>query len=178
MDTHLSAAQAAAIEASALSLVFDALRMVREKPHGRPARATDAHRCAALAVVMTATVCATRSVWDRTITTEAQAVSLAQTIGMGPEIGPLVNHWQETLGVRLVFASPGERLVDKARREFIDQVAQINTHTHKGDPLDGEVAVDVLSGLVRAARLIQGMGDSYPFKADVPGHVAPEGGQL
>lgn len=184
MPKHLSDAQADAVQASAISLIFQTLEMVRESPPEGPLPITDAERGCALASVLAAAMIGAGEVWSRKIVVEAAAVAGATVFGVGPELGAFMNHWQRTLGVRFDFATANDRAERKARQDFIDMVARLETpdeyEERTSEGMSGDDAVDTIGSLVHAARRLsdQRAADAFSFRVHVPGHAVPEGGQL
>lgn len=180
MPKHLSDAQASALKASATTLLFQALEMTRD----RPTRITDADRGSATGMVMAAVYLAAEGLWSRKIAVEALAATAAATMGTGPEVGAFVRFWQEALGVRLVIGTPEELLARKARQELIDQIAAYETPAEyderTGDSMSGDDALATLVTMIESARRLSkhDASQTFHFRANVPGHAAPEGGQL
>lgn len=180
MPKHLSDAETSALKASATTLLFQALEMTRD----RPTRITDADRGCATSLVMATVYLAAEGLWSRKIAVEALAATAAATMGTGPDVGAFIQHWQDALGVRFDAATPGERLARKARQDFIDMVARLETadevEQRTGECMSGDDAVDTVSSLVDAARRLSkhDASQTFHFSAEVPGHAAPEGGQL
>lgn len=180
MPKHPSIAESAAISASATSLIFQTLDMVKVHPD----RPTDEERgCAASMVMATAFVVA-EDLWSRKVAVEAMAAACAVTMGTGPDVGAFVSTWQRALGVRLEIATPQERLARKARQELIDQIAAYETpaeyDARTGDSMSGDDALATLVTMIESARRLSNhdASQTFHFRADVPGHAAPEGGQL
>lgn len=180
MPKHLSVAQASALEASATTLLFHTLDMVKVHPD----RPTEAERGAAAALLFSAAFVGGVNVWSRKTIVEALALACAKTMGISPDVGAFIQHWQDALGVRFDAATPGERLARKARQDFIDMVARLETadevEQRTGECMSGDDAVDTVSSLVDAARRLSkhDASQTFHFSAEVPGHAAPEGGQL
>ena len=93
----------------------------------------------------------------------------------------VADFWQEALGVRLVIGTPEERLARKARQELIDQIAAFETPAEyderTGDSMSGDDAIATLVSMIESARRLSkhDASQTFHFKADVPGHAAPEG---
>lgn len=180
MPKHLSDAQRSAVASTVTSLLFQTLDMVKVHPD----RPTDEERGCATSMVMAAAFVVAEDLWSRKIAVEALAATAAATMGTGPEVGAFVRFWQEALGVRLVMGTPEELLARKARQELIDQIAAYETpaeyDARTGDSMSGDDALATLVTMIESARsLIKGDDHmTFHFRADVPGHAAPEGGQL
>lgn len=181
MPKHISDAQGAAIQASATTLIFDALGMVRVDPMAP----NDAERACAASLVFAATFCAAEDVWGRKIAVEGMATATAVTMGMGADVGAFINRWRAALGVNIDFSTPAQRQARKARQDFFDMVASLETADEYdkrtgGQGMSGDDAIDSLSSLIENARLLsrESAEQVYRFDADAPGHAAPEGGEL
>ncbi len=181
MPKHLSDAQTSALAATATSLLFQTLDMVKVHPD----RPTDEERGCAASMVMAAAFVAAEDLWSRKIAVEALAATAAATMGVGPEVGAFVRFWQEALGERLEIATPEERLARKARQDFADQVARLETADEYdqrtgGQGMSGDDAIDTLSSLITMARGLSKESASWAFRfeSEVSGHAAPEGGEL
>lgn len=180
MPKHPSAAEASAVAATATSLIFQTLDMVKVHP-GRP---TDDERGCATSMVMAAAFTVATDLWSRKIAVEALAATCAATMGVGPDVGAFVDTWQRALGVRLEIATPEDRLARKARQELIDQIAAYETPAEyderTGDSMSGDDALETLVAMIESARRLSkhDASQSFHFRAEVPGHAAPEGGQL
>lgn len=180
MPKHPSLAESAAISASATSLLFQTLDMVKVHPD----RPTDEDRACAASMVMASAFVVAEDLWSRKIAVEALAATAAATMGIGPDVGAFVRVWQDALGVRLVMGTPEELLARKARQELIDQIAAYETPAEyderTGDSMSGDDALATLVTMIESARRLSkhDASQTFHFRADVPGHAAPEGGQL
>lgn len=180
MPKHLSAAQTSAVAASATTLLFQTLDMVKVHPD----RPTEEERGCATSMVMAAAFAVAEDLWSRKVAVEALAATCAATMGLGPDVGAFVNAWQAALGVRLEIATAQEKLARRARQELIDQIAAFETPAEyderTGDSMSGDDAIATLVSMIESARRLSkhDASQAFHFKADVPGHTAPEGGQL
>lgn len=168
MPKHPSGAEQAAIAASATSLLFQTLDMVKVHPD----RPTDDERRRAASIVVAAAIFSAEHLWSRKIAVEALAAACTTLMGAGPDVGAFVRQWRKLLelrGERLEIATPKERMERKARQDFINRLSRVKAR-------EPEHADPILSRFVAEAMKLS--DEDYPFSAEVWGHTAPDGGQL
>lgn len=199
MPKHLADAESDAITASAVTLIFQALALVRD----HPVNLTDVDERAAIALSMASLITGAEETWNQKFAVEAASVACARYLALHTSAIPIfMDQFSRAFGADLI-TRPLKAKMD-GLQAFADSVAVLETSPDTDAFLCNiiERARDVseerpsghrsqtpLNDTFRRGRdhvkdaiepgqsVEDAKRDAYQFTADAPGHEAPEGGE-